>query len=258
MRDGNGRGRGAGAFLVLCLLLIPAGTRAEGMTKEQGDAILKELRQIRGLLERPPRPGPTPPAQAPPQEKVTLKLGADRVLGRDDAPVTIVEYTDYQCTYCNRFHMNTFPELKKTYIDTGKVRFIKRDLPLAIHPQAVPAAKAARCAGDQGKFWEMHERLSANPANLGMETYVAYARGLSLDAASFEACTGSERHVEGIRENERSAAAVGITGTPSFVVGAAKGDVLEGVRIVGAQPFNVFDRTIREILAGQGGKAPAR
>jgi predicted DsbA family dithiol-disulfide isomerase len=85
-----------------------------------------------------------------------------------------------------------------------------------------------------------------------METYVAFARELSLDTASFEACIGSERHVAGIRENEQTAAAAGINGTPSFVVGTAKGDVLEGVRIVGAQPFGVFDRTIREFLAAHG------
>jgi predicted DsbA family dithiol-disulfide isomerase len=85
-----------------------------------------------------------------------------------------------------------------------------------------------------------------------METYVAFARELSLDAASFKGCIGSERHVAGIRENEQAAAAAGITGTPSFVVGTAKGDVLEGVRIVGAQPFGVFDRTIREFLAAHG------
>ena len=258
MRIAGRRDRWVLVFLFLSLLLTPVRAHAEGMTKEQGDAILKELRQIRGLLERPQRPGSTPPTQGSPQEKVTLKLGADPAMGRDDAPVTIVEYTDYQCPYCNRFHTNTFPELKKNYIDTGKVRFIKRDLPLPFHPQALPAAKAARCAGDQGKFWEMHERLSASPANLGMETYVAFARELYLDTASFEGCIGSERHVAGIRENEQAAAAAGINGTPSFVVGMAKDDVLEGVRIVGAQPFDVFDRTIRELLAVQGGKAPAR
>jgi len=258
MRIDGKRDRWIRTFLFLCLLLVPVRAHAEGMTKEQGDAILKELRQIRGVLERPQRAGPNAPAQVPPQEKVTLKLGADPAMGRDDAPVTIVEYTDYQCPYCNRFQTSTFPELKKTYIDTGKVRFIKRDLPLPFHPQALPAAKAARCAGDQGKFWEMHERLSASPATLGMETYLAFARELSLDTASFEACIGGDRHVAGIREDERGAAAAGITGTPSFVVGTAKGDVLEGVRIVGAQPFDAFDRTIRDILAVQGGKAPAR
>jgi len=247
-----------GIFLLLCLALVPARAVAEGVTKEQGDAILKELRQIRELLERQPRPAANAPQAAPQQEKVTLKLGSDPVLGRDDAPVTIVEYTDYQCPYCSRWHTTTFPEIRKNYIDTGKVRFIKRDLPLSFHPNALPAAQAALCAGDQGKFWEMHERLAANPSTLSPETYSRYAQELSLDAKAFQACLMSQKHLAAIRGSERTASALGITGTPSFVVGTVKGDTLEGVMIVGAQPYAAFDRTIREILSSPSGKAPLR
>ena len=247
-----------GVCLLLCFALLPAIAAAEGLTKEQGDAILKELRQIRELLERQPRPAANVPQPPPPQEKATLKLGAERALGRDDAPVTIVEYTDYECPYCSRWHVTAFPELKKNYIDTGKVRFIKRDLPLPFHPNALPAAQAALCAGDQGKFWEMHERLAANPSTLGPEAYARFAQELSLDAGSFQACMKSEKHLAAIRESERTASAAGIGGTPSFVVGTVKGDTLDGVTIVGAQPYAAFDRTIREILASPAGKAPLR
>jgi protein-disulfide isomerase len=246
-----------GICMLLCLALLPARASAEGMTKQQGDAILKELRQIRDLLEKQQRPAAAPQA-APPQERATLKLGSDYALGRNDAPVTIVEYTDYQCPYCSRWHVSTFPEIRKNYIDTGKVRFIKRDLPLSFHPNALPAAQAALCAGDQGKFWEMHERLSANPSALGPETYTRFAKELSLDAAAFQGCLASGKHVEAIRGSERSAAEAGITGTPGFVVGTAKGDTVEGVVILGAQPYAAFDRAIREILSPPAGKPPER
>jgi protein-disulfide isomerase len=219
----------------------------EGLSKEQGDAILNELRQIKTLLERQQRP----PAQQPPPapEKVMLKLGTEYSLGRSDAPVVIVEYTDYQCPYCNRFHTGAYPEIKKNYIDTGKVRFIKRDLALDFHPNALKAAQTARCAGDQGKYWEMHDLLSANPNSLGPNAYAKYARDIGLNADAFKTCIESDKHLADIRGSGQGAATIGITGTPSFVVGTVKGDTLDGIKIVGAQPFTVFEKVIKDYLA---------
>jgi len=221
----------------------------EGLSKGQGDAILNELRQIRTLLERQQQPPAQPLSPAP--EKVTLKLGAEYSLGRGDAPVVIVEYTDYECGYCNLFYTVTYPGIRKNFIDTGKARFVKRDLALDFHPNALKAAQAARCAGDQGKFWEMHDILSANPDALGAEAYARYARDISLDAGAFKACTESDKHVEDIRESGKGAGSVGITGTPSFVVGTVTGDTLDGIRIVGAQPYAVFEMVIKEYIAAQ-------
>jgi protein-disulfide isomerase len=228
---------------------------AGGVTTEQGDAILNELQQIRMLLERQQRfPVQVPP---PPQQgKVSLKLGAEYVLGSDDAPVTIVEYTDYQCPFCNRFHVGTYTEIKKNFIDTGKVRFIKRDLALDFHPHALKAAQAARCAGDQGKFWGMHDLLSANPTTLGPESYKSYARELGLDAAAFRMCVESDMHIGDIRGSAQEASRLGISGTPSFVIGKAKGDTLDGVKIVGAQPYPVFEKAIKDLLAVQPAGRP--
>ena len=228
----------------------------EGLSKGQGDAILNELRQIRTLLERQQGPPAQQPPPAPEPEKVTLKLGPDYSLGRGDSPVVIVEYTDYQCPYCSRFHTGAYPEIRKNFIDTGKARFIKRDLALDFHQNALRAAQAARCAGDQGKFWEMHDILSANPDSLGPEAYAKYARDIGLDAGAFKGCIESDRHLADIRGSGQVAAAVGINGTPSFIVGTAKGDTLEGIMIVGAQPYAVFEKVIKEYLAAQpGGKA---
>src|SRR5262245_10109126 len=122
---------------------------AAPITREQADAMLAELRAIHQLLDRqaPPVMRPSPPA---PTVRMAVAQGW-YALGRDDAPLTIVEFSDYQCPYCRRFHLETFPELKKNYVDTGKVRFVSRDLPLDFHPNALRAAEAARCAGDQKK-----------------------------------------------------------------------------------------------------------
>jgi protein-disulfide isomerase len=237
------------ALLVAVFAALPVSSGfGEGLSKEQGDAILNELRQIRSVLEQQLHPAQQPP---PAPDKVTLKLGAEYSLGRGDSPVVIVEYTDYQCGYCNLFHTRTYPEIRKNFIDKGTVRFVKRDLALDFHPNALKAAQAARCAGDQGKFWEMHDILSANPESLGPEAYARYARDMGLDAGTFKTCIESDKYVADIRESGKGAAGIGITGTPSFVVGTVNGDTLDGIKIVGAQPYAVFEEVIRYFLSAQ-------
>src|SRR5689334_8469131 len=112
----------------------------QGITRQQADQILQELRQIRQLLEKQGRPAAQQEEQ-PTRAKVTDLSGVS-MLGKKDAPITIVEYTDYQCPYCQRFHVSAYPEIKKNYIDTGKVRFYSKDLPLDFHPNAMRAAQA--------------------------------------------------------------------------------------------------------------------
>src|SRR5262245_20573757 len=116
-------------LLGLQTVVFCAPALGEGVSREQGDAIISELRQIRQLLERQQKGEAAQPAPAPP-ERVRLKIGRETALGQKDAPLVMVEYTDYQCPFCNRFYTTTFPDLKKQYIDTGKVRFISRDYPL--------------------------------------------------------------------------------------------------------------------------------
>src|SRR5207253_1137648 len=143
-----------------------------GITSEQADAILKELKEIRALLDKQLQlasNGTHSPA-APADSNVLIKLPQDiRVLGKDNAPVTVVEFSDYQCPFCNKFHSTTFAELKKNYIDPGTVRFISLDLPLDFHPNALQAAETLRCAGDQGKFWEMRDALIEHSTDLSKE-----------------------------------------------------------------------------------------
>lgn len=226
----------------------------EGMTKEQADAILNELRQIRRLLEKQQQVGTAAAAQPPtaPALPDTVKMKMNSrwySLGQRDAPVTLVEFTDYQCPFCKHFHAESFAELKKNYIDTGKLRFISLDLPLEFHPYALKAALAARCAGEQGKFWEMRDTLISNSADLGPEAILKYAQSLPLEMAGFRNCLSTEKYKPEVQRDVADANSLGISGTPTFVLGKSLGEAIEGVRIVGVVPYEIFDSQIKKLLA---------
>jgi len=228
----------------------PESNTSQAMTKEQGDAILEELRLIRQLLEKQQaalsRSQLPVPAQ---QTRTSMNLGdGSYSLGRPDAPVTVVEFSDYQCPYCRRFHAQTYAELKKNYIDTGKVRFITRDLPLEFHPNAMPAAEAARCAGDQGKFWEMRDALLSNEAELNKDGIEKRAQALSLDMTRFHTCVDAAPYKDAIMKDASEANALGISGAPTFVVGKAANGKLDGVRLVGALPYDRLQAVVEGLL----------
>jgi protein-disulfide isomerase len=224
----------------------------EGMNKEQADAILNELRQIRQLLEKQQKLGAQVAAQtAPPPQNVSMSVSPDwHSIGKNDAPVTIVEFADYQCPFCKNFHTSAFSEVKKNYIDTGKVRFVSRDLPLDFHPLAMKAAVASLCAADQGKYWEMRDALISNSPELSPEALLKYAQGLSPDMNSFRACLDSGKHKSEIQKDLADAAALNISGTPTFVLGKTSRDKLNGLVLVGAQSYSTFDSAIQQALKG--------
>jgi protein-disulfide isomerase len=241
-------------FLLLAGRVEAQDTRTEPgtITKEQAAAIVAELREIRQLMEKQQvqltRLMAAQPAEAPPQRVQMSVAGAWYSVGLANAPVTIVEFADYQCPFCKRFHMNTYSELKKNYIDTGKVRFVSRDLPLEFHPFALKAAEAVRCAGDQGKYWELRDALYANSAPPNEDVIQKAADSLSLDATSFRKCLSSEKYKAEVQKDAADAAGLHLSGTPSFVVGKTASDKLEGAVLVGALPFASFDAAIQQIL----------
>ena len=221
----------------------------EGMTREQADEILKELRAIHQLLDRQPVASAAPSA-APTSDKVQMSVAAGwYTLGREDAPVTVVEFTDYQCPFCRKFHSETFAELKKNYIDTGKVRFVSRDLPLEFHPNASGAAVAARCAGAQGKYWEMRDLLLANDADLGQVSLLKYGKQINLDINAFGVCLNDKNYTTDIQKDVADAGTLGIGGTPSFVIGKTAKDQIRGVRVAGAVPYVVLENAIKDQLS---------
>lgn len=142
------------------------------------------------------------------------------MLGSKDAPVTMVEFTDYQCPYCQRFHMTVFNDIKKNFIDTGKVRFYSRDLPLdSLHPNAIRAAQAARCAADQGQYWRMRDLMGLNPDKLDMDNLVKAAGSLSMDSNTFRTCVESQKYKEAVQFDVLEAMKIGAEATPTFVIG---------------------------------------
>jgi protein-disulfide isomerase len=168
-------------------------------------------------------------------------------LGSSEAPITIVEFTDYQCPFCRRFESTTFAEIRKKYIDTGKVRFVVRDFPLAeMHPDAMQAAEAAHCAGDQGQFWPMHDALFSDSNKLGKSGLIDSAENLKLDIGVFRSCLESGKHKSEIQNDQQVASSLQINGTPSFIVGKTTGEEVSGSIIVGAQPFSVFEAKLKE------------
>jgi protein-disulfide isomerase len=221
-----------------------------GITRDQADEIIKELRQIRQLLEKQQAAPTAPQPEQPTRAKITDLSGVS-MLGDKNAPITIVEYTDYQCPFCQRFHLSAYPEIKKNYIDTGKVRFFSKDLPLDFHPNALRAAQSARCAGEQGKFWEIRETMSANPDKLDMGHIMGFATELKLDTQKFQDCVNSDKYKERVQADVAEAMKVGANGTPAFIVGKSTGNGVDGELVVGAMPFAMFDQKIKEV---QGAK----
>lgn len=171
-------------------------------------------------------------------------------LGRADAPLMIVEFSDYQCPYCQRFHAEVLPELRRHYIDTGKVRLVFKDLPLAMHREALPAAVAARCAAAQGKYWEMNEALFANQAKLAAEIYPRIAAALGLDAEAFAACRADPVTAQIVRRDTREAQQFGLNSTPSFLIGRREGERLRVERVGrGFATYSVFAQELDKLLA---------
>ena len=226
-------------------LLLPLGAQDQGITRQQADQILNELRQIRQLLERQQAQAPRP--QEEQAAKAKLNLTGFAMLGSKEAPLTIVEFTDYQCPFCQRFHTTSFVELKKNYIDTGKVRFYSRDMPLDFHPNAMRAAEAARCASEQGQFWQLRDVMGANPNNLDMDSLVTDATNLKMDVNAFRTCVASEKYKEAVQTDVLEAMKIGASGTPTFVVGKSTPDGVDGDVVIGAQPYAMFDQKLKEL-----------
>jgi len=218
-------------------------------TMDSSDSLsTEEMKEIISEINKnaAPTPAQQPGASAP--SIIDVTFDDNPMMGDPDAPLTIVEFSDFQCPFCSRFHEQTLPAIIENYIDTGKVNFVYRDLPLGIHPNANPASIAAECANEQGKFWEYHDVLFDKQSqwqSLAADDFAStakqFASDLDLESASFETCLSSSETASAVSRDSRDAASYGATGTPTFFIGNEKDGF---VKIVGAQPYSTFEAEI--------------
>ena len=181
---------------------------------------------------------------------VTMEDG--RVRGRADAPITLIEYSDFTCGYCAKFFQETWPRLQAKYIETGKVRFMYRDYPRADQGIGVDAAVAARCAGAQGQYWPMHDRLFSERGRLDSGLFKGYAKAIGLDQTAFAKCFDERQYLESIFQDRQEANRWGFHGTPGFILMRTAGGPTEkepAIAIPGAVPFQDFAEEIDRMLA---------
>ena len=179
-----------------------------------------------------------------------MSIAGSPSLGKPDAPITLIEFSDYQCPFCNRFFQTTLPTIKAEYVDTGKLRYVFRDFPLdRIHPHARKAAEAAHCAGEQGQYWAMHDLLFQSSPALQVEQLKEYAGRLDLDRTVFDACLEQSKYAAKVEKDYQDGATAGVRGTPGFFIGTTQpDDTIQGVLISGARPLAVFRQAIERLL----------
>jgi protein-disulfide isomerase len=172
-------------------------------------------------------------------QRISVPTDGFPAIGPANAPVTIVEFSDFECPYCKAWFDQTWPQLQAAY--SGKIRLVYRDFPLyGAHPDAEAAAEAASCAGEQGQYWQYHDKLFGGNS-LNNDTYLAYANDLKLDMTKFQDCMTNHRFQKSVQANYQFGTTLGISGTPTFFV--------NGIPMVGAQPFSVFKQIIDRELA---------
>jgi len=176
------------------------------------------------------------PASAP----VDISVDDDPMKGDPNAPVTIIEFSEFQCPFCKKYIDETYFQIIKNYVDTGKVRYVFRDFPLSFHEFARPAAMAAECAHEQGKFWEYHDLLFTNQAELSEANFKKWATELKLNTVQFNTCLDTEKYSDEVAADQAEGQSYGVSGTPAFFI--------NGQIISGAQPYSVFQQAIEQAL----------
>jgi protein-disulfide isomerase len=212
-----------------------------GELRKELAEIKNEVGEIKNLLQGALKP------QSPPKVTAAVGVSGRPSLGRQDAPVTLVEFSDYQCPFCKR---HFYPILKKDYIDTGKLRYVFRDFPIAgLHPQAQKAHEAAYCAGEQNKYWDMHDMLFENSQDLSVPALKGHATKIGLKDNQFNACLESGKYAADIDREITEGTAAGVNGTPAFFIGpSGSGEKITGTLISGAQPLISFKQVIDDLL----------
>lgn len=233
------------ALIIGLSIILGARIIAKSVKSQEVDMLVKTLFEMERMLrekDTAPLKGSAENFKAPVvgSRKVEgVTLGTNPLKGNVNAPVSMVIFSDLQCSYCKKFFQQTFPLIEKEYISTGKVKFAYRDFPLGSHALASPAAIAARCAGKQGKYWQMLDKLITG-TSLEKEALTKDAQELGLNMKSYEECLTSNEIKEALDSDIKDAKKFGVSGTPGFFI--------NGRFISGAYPFETFKKIIEEEL----------
>ena len=252
VKKGTFRGLVAGIIVAVAIAAFFAGSyisdqNSNQLTQKDLDDAIAKL-ELKMMQQRLPTSQPQLPAK--------ISADDDPVIGNPDAPISIIEFSDFQCPFCARFHVQTLPSLMEEYIEQGKAKLVFRDFPIQnIHPNALPASVAAECANEQGKFKGMHDLLFENQKQWsGLETspalttFVQYANELQMDEEEFTSCLTGGKYIDEIRKDLEDGRSYGVSGTPGFFIG---NDDVGYVELKGAQPFDSFKRIIDSQLGTQ-------
>ena len=235
-------------LMVACLVWVALETACPAQEErlnriEQELAEIKEdVTVIRQML--------TEAIRGQPAGEREVGIGEGAMRGDPKAKVTMIEFADFQCPFCAKFFNETLPQIDKEFIQTGKVRYVMRELPLtALHPYAQKAAEAARCAGEQGKYWQMHDKLFQNQKNLEVHHLKEYAKTMGLDSQAFDGCLDAGKQFAKVQKDLQEAQKLKVNGTPGFFIGlTTSGNTIKGTYIEGAQPIELYRQVINQLL----------
>lgn len=183
----------------------------------------------------------------------TIDVSGDPSLGAEDAVVTLIEFSDYECPFCIRHFTQTMAEIDEKFIKTGRIQYVFKDFPIAqLHPEAILAHQATRCAAEQGRFWEMHTKMFSPAGTHTPEQLETHARAAGVSLQPYLECLASNRTLDAVRASVDTAVQLGANGTPSFFVGVRDLEtnrvrILQGLS--GAQPFSEFEKVIQAVEA---------
>lgn len=222
-------------------------------------ATLQQMQQLRNQIANMPKAAAAPAKPAGPKLPIQIDIGPGRMVGDPSTTVVLVMYSDYQCPFCAKFLNDTYPKLKEEFIDTNRIRFAARDFVLPAHKDAPRGAIAARCAEDQGKFWEMHMSMNGHTNDVSTRSLESQAKNLGLDVEQFAACLAGQKHENDARLDRAKGVALGFTGTPSFAIGYSKpgeSQITVTRTIVGNKHIDNYRAGILEVLDKPNGGLP--
>jgi protein-disulfide isomerase len=217
-----------------------------GRQQQLVDSQREILREIQEL-----KTSPTRQAAAPAPLDFNLSVEGAAVKGNASASLTVIEFSDFECPYCARYVRESYPQLERDYVSTGKIRYAFRHFPLTgLHPHAMKAAEAGECGRSQGKFWPLHDRLFANQKSLEPASLLDHARAAGLDLKAFEACLEGQAAAV-VQADLDAGNRAGISATPTFFLGFAQkdGSIRIVEKLVGAKPYAAFQSVLDRMLA---------